>query len=451
MTINASNPQGWGRFPAAENQVLGQPLSLEDCAKSIADLVQSRPSLLPRGMGRSYGDSCTNSGGGLLQTRSLDHLLAFDPTTGIIRCEAGVSFAEIIDFALPRGFFLPVTPGTKFVTVGGAIANDVHGKNHHRAGNFGHHVTQFEILRSDGARSLCSPSSNPDLFFATIGGLGLTGLITWAEFKVRPARGPYIDDETVKFNTLDDFFSISAESEEPFEYTVAWIDCLASGKNLGRGLFYRGNHSERPAPASHPSNLPRSPSFKPLVPVDLPSIFLNPVTLQLANTLFYEKQRSRLSRKTVHYDPFFYPLDAVIHWNKLYGHRGFVQYQLVVPMLDGGAAIREILQRIAFARMGSFLAVLKMFGKMPSLGMMSFPCEGVTLALDFPMNGKPLLTLLDELDRIVIAAGGRVYLGKDARLSPAAFAAYYPQASQFSKFVDPKFSSGLWRRVNGTR
>ena len=438
-----SQYQSWGRFPKAPDQTIfrlgNRHEPLPDCPSSS--------SLLPYGMGRSYGDSCLNNAGHLLLTRSLDHFINFDRTNGVLRAEAGVTLEEVLTFAVPLGFFLPVTPGTKFVTLGGAVANDVHGKNHHVDGNISHHVTCFELLRSTGERFLCSPESNPEFFYATIGGLGLTGLITWIELKLKPIESSFISQEVIKTTGLKDFFELTKNSDKDFTYTVSWIDCLAKGASLGRGLFIRGNHT----PLSHAPTKIKSKSLKKSIPLDLPSFALNGLTVKAFNALYYNKQLSRKSAGVVHYDPFFYPLDAVHHWNRIYGKRGFLQWQCLLPLAGGvgEAAIKEVLQEIAKTGQGSFLAVLKTFGEIESLGMMSFPRHGVTLALDFPNRGAKLFTLLERLDAITREAKGSVYAAKDARMSPESFQIFYPKVHEFLKYIDPVFSSSFWRRVMG--
>jgi FAD/FMN-containing dehydrogenase len=403
-------------------------------------------SRLAHGMGRSYGDSCLNDHGQLILTRPLDHFIDFDRDTGVLTAEAGVTLEEILNFAVPLGYFLPVTPGTKFVTLGGAIANDVHGKNHHVDGNFSHHLNRFELLRSSGERLICSPGQNQEMFAATVGGLGLTGLITWAEVRLRPIHNPYISQQVIKTSGLKDFFQLSQDSERDFAYTVSWVDCLAKGDALGRGLFIRGNH----APANLTDHKQRPDSRKKSVPLDFPSFALSGPTIKAFNTLYYNKQLSRETRGVTHYDPFFYPLDAVHHWNRIYGKRGFLQWQCVVPFAGSGgeAAIKEILATISRAGQGSFLAVLKTFGGVKSLGLMSFPKEGVTLALDFANSGQRLFKLLERLDHITRDAGGSVYIAKDARMSAESFRRFYPNHELFSKFIDPRFSSSFWRRVH---
>jgi FAD/FMN-containing dehydrogenase len=398
--------------------------------------------VLPYGLGRSYGDSCLNDQNVLLLTRPLDHVFNFDAENGLLRCEAGASLDEILRLIVPHKWFLPVTPGTKFITVGGAIANDVHGKNHHRAGTFGCHVTRFELLRSTGERLVCSPTQNAGWFQASIGGLGLTGLITWAEFKLRRVHNAMIEMESVKFPNLDEFFAISADSDRRFEYTVAWLDCLAGGNSLGRGIFLRGNHAGAAIETAEPHRAPRV-----TVPFAFPHAALNHYSIQAFNTLYYARQWKKTAVATVHYDPFFYPLDAINHWGRIYGRRGFFQYQFVVPLARDQQAIRRILARIAASGHGSFLAVMKTFGPVKSPGLLSFPRPGVTLALDFPNQGAATLALFEELDRMVLEAGGRIYPAKDARMSPRMFQEGYPEWREFRARIDPQFSSSFWRRV----
>jgi FAD/FMN-containing dehydrogenase len=397
-------------------------------------------SWLPYGLGRSYGDVCENPDQGLLETTSMDRVLEFDPATGILECEAGFSLAEMIDRFLPRGWFPPVTPGTKFVTVGGAIANDVHGKNHHRAGTFGRHVLGLELLRSDGSRRWCSPAINPDWFAATVGGLGLTGLITRARLRLKPAAGPWIDMETVKFRSLPEFFRLAAESDRDFEYTVAWVDCVTGGKDLVRGHYMRGNPAKEGPPAPRRKK-PRT------FPFEAPGGLLNTLTVRAFNTLYFHRQRSERVASKVHIDPFFYPLDAVHLWNRMYGRKGFFQHQCVVPFEASSAPMEEIFRAILASRQGSFLAVLKVFGDLASPGLLSFPQPGVTLALDFPNRGARTLRLLAELDAIALRHGGRTYPAKDNHMTPAHFQSCYPRWKDMTPFLDPAFSSGFWRRV----
>lgn len=427
----------WGRYPHASPAVIHR-IYWED-----EPLPVDPHQLLPYGNGRSYGDSCLNNGGALLDMRGLHRFLSFDRLTGILDCEAGVLLADILDLIVPMGWFLPVTPGTRFVTLGGAIANDVHGKNHHRAGTFGQHVRRLVLKRSDQGTVFCSAHENAALFHATIGGLGLTGAILRVEIQLRTINNAAIDSETIRFANLDAFFTLSKESDRDFEYTVAWIDCLAQGKSLGRGLFMRGNHA-------NPQQTPLVPPAKRRsFPFEMPFPAVNAWSLRAFNSLYYRKQWGTVRRAISHYEPFFYPLDNLLHWNRIYGRKGFLQYQCVVPLESGTHSIRAILQTIAIARRGSFLAVLKIFGDRPSPGLLSFPRPGATLALDFPNQGTRTLALLDQLDSIVATAGGAVYPAKDARMSGEHFRQYFPRWEVFQPFIDPQFSSSFWRRVTG--
>lgn len=423
----------WGRYPAARHRL--SPLTDRHRA-----LPPFEGSALPYGNGRSYGDSCLNPDGTLLQARGLDRFMAFDPASGRLRCEAGVTLDEIIQVALPAGWFLPVTPGTRFVTVGGAIANDVHGKNHHVAGTFGHHVVTLELLRSDGSRTILSPGHASGLFEATVGGLGLTGVVTWAELQLRRVPGAWLEAETIPFGGLDDFFALSHESASRHEYTVAWVDCLARGRSLGRGHFLRADH----APGTPDLPPPRSGGLR--VPFTPPFSLVNRISLRAFNWAYYRRVRSRM-RAFAHYTSYFYPLDGIRDWNRMYGRRGFFQYQCVLPPAAARDGIAELLREIARDGTGSFLAVLKEFGDRPSLGMLSFARPGTTLALDFPNTGASILRLFERLDRIVEAAGGALYPAKDARMPGRLFKQAYPAWSRYAELVDPRFSSGFWRRV----
>lgn len=428
----------WGRYPAATpSGVLpvvwrSDPPALDRVAGPV----------LPYACGRSYGDSCLNDGGLLLDVCRLDRLIAFDEERGLLRCEAGVTLAEILALTVPRGWFLPVLPGTRWVSVGGAIANDIHGKNHHRAGTFGAHVTRLELLRSSGERIVCSPGD--PLFAATVGGLGLTGLILWAEIRLKRVPGAGIAMERIRFPDLDAFFALAAE-DHAFEYTVAWVDCLARGQRLGRGIYMRGNHAALDGATPSPLRPARL-----RVPVDAPAGLLNGLTLGLFNEAYYRCQLRTRRRMTVPYAPFFFPLDGVGDWGRLYGPRGFLQYQCVVPDEPGGEPIRTILERISRSGEPASLAVLKRFGSVRSPGLLSFPREGITLAVDFAFRGRATLELLDDLDAVVRESGGSVYPAKDARMSAESFRAFFPAHERFAAERDPKFSSSFWRRVHAS-
>ncbi|QNI31200.1 FAD-binding oxidoreductase [Alloacidobacterium dinghuense] len=428
--------ESWGRYPKLEADLV--PLSW------TTDFPLTQPpatKILPVGAGRSYGDVCLLGHGTLLQARGLDRFQHFDPQTGILRCEAGVTLAEILDFAVPRGFFLPVTPGTKYVTVGGAIANDIHGKNHHIAGTFGCHVLRFELVRSDGARFECSPSENSDWFSATVGGMGLTGLIAWAEIRLRPIVSRRIQYKGTKFVGIDEFVAISKANTHS-EYTVAWMDSVATGNNFARGIFMQGDHNPQPEP------LTRSKEPWLTLPLDLPEFALNHLSIGLFNTLYYNKQFSKEKTALVDYEPFFYPLDSILHWNRMYGKSGLLQFQCVLPWEENQQfGIINMMKAITASGLASFLTVIKVFGDAPSPGMLSFPMPGITLALDFPIRAELSFDLVDRLARITQEHGGRMYPAKDARMTADRFQSFYPQWQEFARYVDPAFDSAFWQRV----
>lgn len=422
----------WGNYPPTTQEA--------EIPRWWSDVNLSRP-FLPYGMGRSYGDSCLSSSEFVICTRNLNRFLAFDKRNGILKCDSGVSFDEILKLTVPHGWFLPVTPGTKYITVGGAIANDVHGKDHHVRGTFGRYVKSFELLRSDGSQKICSATQNSDWFKATIGGLGLTGIITWAEFQLLPIKSSSIEVESIKFSHVYDFFSIASESDKNFQYTVAWIDCLATGKKLGRGIFMRGNHM------TTMDNLDVHREPKLTLPVAFPNVALNSLSMNLFNFAYYNRQRASRKTKIAHYDSFFYPLDAVNRWNNIYGKRGFFQYQFVVPFVAGKKVLSQIFEKIAQSQQASFLAVLKNFGALESPGLLSFPRPGITLALDFPNRGEKTLQLFAELDELVAGCGGALYPAKDARMEAAHFKAAYPRWAQLEELRDPMINSKFWQRV----
>lgn len=405
---------GWGRYPRIEGE-LHFPTSLTPAR----ELVETTPSLLARGMGRSYGDAAL--GTVLLGTRQLDRLRSFDEQAGTLRCDAGVTLAEIIDVLLPRGWFLPVTPGTRFVSVGGAIASDVHGKNHHLDGCFSEFVESFNLLCGDGQVRQCSRTEYAELFFATCGGMGLTGIILEATLRLRRVSSAYIEQVTYKAQNLQQALELF-EDHHRSTYSVAWIDCVASGEALGRSLLMVGEHA-RDQERHVRARLPLS------VPMDAPSALLNHYSIQAFNSLYFHRVRRRRTEQRIDYRTFFYPLDGIGQWNRLYGRQGFVQYQFVVPREAGLEGLSSILRRIAASGRGSFLAVLKAFGARNEAPL-SFPLEGYTLALDFKMSSD-LLPLLDELDRMVLDHAGRLYLAKDARMSAATFRQSYPRWEEF--------------------
>lgn len=423
----------WGRLEAPPHDVV-ELTDRDTVAASLA-----RGPGIAYGMGRSYGDACLNPGGILWRTAGLDRLISFDRVTGRLVCEAGVVLRDIQKLMVPRAWSLPVLPGTQFVTVGGAIANDVHGKNHHVVGSFGEHVRRLRLVRCDGESVVCGPDLRPDLFAATVAGLGLTGLIVEAELQLRPSGGPWLEAETVRFNGLADFFTLSDESEAGWEHTVSWIDCT-SGSDL-RGLFMRAR------PADGRTGKPSRERSRRM-PITPPVSLVNRLSLKPFNALYYRLGRRRTGLQVVHCEPYLYPLDSVLEWNRLYGPRGFYQYQSVVPRAAALEATRDMLDAIARSGEGSFLAVLKTFGDRPPAGLLSFPREGVTLALDF-RHSRGLPQLFTRLDDIVRTAGGRLYPAKDARMPRALYEATFPNLPAFARHRDPGMSSGMSRRLMG--
>lgn len=437
MSTKALN--SWGQYPNFP-QTPHPSFWRTELNANFKQLLSQYKSTLAYGNGRSYGDSCLASSDQVLATRSLNRFITADWQMGIIRAEAGVSLAELLQLSIPQGWFLPVTPGTQYVTLGGAVANDVHGKNHHVRGTFGCHVRCFELLRSDTAPQICSPQDHSALFNATIGGLGLTGIISWVELQLIPIRSSMIQSHSTRFNNLAEFFQLAAEHDSQHEYTVAWIDCLAKGEHLGRGIFIYGDHAETGA-------LTVSRKAKLTVPLTPPISLINSLSLRAFNTLYYHKHPQSLQQALVNYEPFFYPLDAISHWNRIYGKPGFQQYQCVIPSTSAEAAVQALLQEIANAGSGSFLVVLKRCGEVPSPGLLSFPLPGVSLALDFPQQETLNTTLFSRMDAIVRAASGRLYPAKDAHMSGNNFRHFYPKWSSLESLRDPGLCSRFWQRV----
>lgn len=428
----------WGHYSQTEQQAV--PIHWRTIPLPIAG--DSQETFLPFGNGRSYGDVCLNNDGVLLDARGLDRFISFNSAEGILRCESGVLLSEILALTVPQGWFLPVVPGTKFVTLGGAIANDIHGKNHHSAGTFGCHVRCLELLRSDGKRLSCSPFENTEWFRATVGGLGLTGLITWAEIDLKRIENPMMEVETIRYEQLDDFFELSIESDEKYEYTVAWVDSMARGKKLGRGHFIRANH------AVSGIKQVSAPRYQANIAFEFPFSFVTRASARLFNVLYYRKQLSPKRTRLTHYEPFFFPLDQVLNWNRLYGPCGFHQYQCLLPLSgDGLNALRDLFNRGAHGEIECFLSVLKVFGSRSSPGLLSFPRAGVTVTLDLRHRGSRTLQLLDDFDKVVRSAGGAVYPAKDARMSSFSFRQYFPHYEELEQFRDPRFNSSFWRRL----
>ena len=429
----------WGRYPNAPQTGHASHWRSE-LAAQLDSIVREQGSTLPFGNGRSYGDSCLAASSHVVQMSSLNRFIKADWENGLILAEAGVTLAEILAIAVPQGWFLSVTPGTQFATLGGAIANDVHGKNHHLRGTFGSHVLRFGLLRHGQDALTCSPSENVALFAATIGGLGLTGLIEWAEIRLIPIRSSQIDSTMVRFGGLSEFFALSAELDHQHEYSVAWIDCLAKGSNTGRGVFIVGDHARYGQ-----QELDQRPKLR--VPLTPPLSLINNLSLRAFNEAYWRVHPAQRTRQRDSYEPFFYPLDRILHWNRIYGRKGFQQYQCVIPDAVAEVAMRELLGAIADSGQGSFLAVLKRCGDIASPGLLSFPLLGTSLALDFPQKVDLDRELFPRLDAIVREAGGRLYPAKDAHMTGGDFRQAYPAWEQLESLRDPALNSLFWKRV----
>ncbi len=398
--------------------------------------------LLGFGNGRSYGDSCHNSSGSLIDMRSHSRIIGFDKATGVLEAEAGLLLSDVIDHVAPHGFFPAVVPGTKFVTLGGAIANDIHGKNHHRRGTFGNHVISLSLQRSDGNEHTCTRSQNSDLFRATVGGMGLTGLITTASIRLMKVSSLNIEEVVTPIGSLDEYFGLAAEADEKNEYSVAWIDQLATGRNEGRGLLMTGNHA-RGLSRSH--KLPGKSHLA--IPVQPPLNMLNRPLVRLFNIAYRTAKSRKTARHVTNSNAFFFPLDGVAHWNRLYGPKGLVQHQSVIPESGARRTVVELLRAARDAGQASFLTVLKRFGTLASPGIMSFPRPGYTLTLDFAFRGPQTVELLERLNRITIDAGGAVNPYKDAFMGPEIFAASFPSWPEVEALRDPAFMSDFWSRT----
>ncbi|WP_020531113.1 FAD-binding oxidoreductase [Flexithrix dorotheae] len=414
----------WGNYPVIH--VEEKQFSFQN---ELSEINHIKGNIIARGLGRCYGDA--SLGDNIISTLKFDKVLSFSKETGEIECESGVSLADILDFSVPSGWFLPVTPGTKFVTVGGAVASDVHGKNHHVEGSFSNHVIHIKILLSNGEIVICGPNSNKELFEATCGGMGLTGLIISVKFKLKQIETAYISQKQIKANNLEEIINLFQEHKEA-TYSMAWIDCLKKGRNFGRSILMVGEHAKKSEiKKKDPLILPSK--MKLSIPFNFPGFILNTFSIKSFNFLYYHKNTKRTIENIIPYEPFFYPLDSILNWNRMYGKNGFVQYQFVLPLENSHKGLIDILTRISKKGMGSFLAVLKLFGKQESL--ISFPMEGFTLALDFPIK-KGLFEFLNELDKVVLNYGGRIYLTKDARMNSEVFWNSYPNINQFLSIVN---------------
>lgn len=420
----------WGRLSHDEHEIY----HIRDNFFSLG----SKKIVLPFGMGRSYGDQCLNPQGILLNTTKMDRFIHFDRSTGILNCESGVLLKDIQKITISQGWMLAVSPGTELITLGGAIANDVHGKNHCVAGSFGHHLISLSLLRSNGEIIECSPDKNADWFAATLGGMGLTGIILSAEIQLQPVKGPWLNTETLVFDSIQDYCQLEKQSETDWCHRVAWIDCV---KSRGRGLFMRANHS------NHDASLPIKKNYR--MGITPPISLVNKWNLKIINQIYFQKGKQKTGIELQDYQNFFYPLDCIHEWNRLYGPKGFYQYQCVIPESSATDAISEILKAISSAGEGSLLGVLKRFGNKKSLGILSFPLPGYTFALDFPNRYYKTEKLFQRLDAIVQQAGGRIYLAKDARMPRDVFKQIYPAYEKFLDYRDTTISSSMSKRLMG--
>lgn len=437
--MGAARFQSFGRVFAPATAWIGA----EEAVRRLQRGDAAPDSLLAFGNGRSYGDSCLNPSGTLIEMRGMNRILAFDPASGVLEAEAGTLLADIIAYAAPLGYFPQVLPGTQFVTLGGAIANDVHGKNHHRRGTFGNHVVALTLLRSDGRTYRCSPEAYPQLFAATVGGMGLTGMILSASIRLMPVPSVDILERVTPFGDLCEFFDRVEEADLANEYAVAWIDQMARKKSAGRGLLMTGNHAEQGSLAA------ASPGRAIRVPFELPFNVLNPPVLRVFNKGYHVMRGLSQGPHRSPYQRFFFQLDAVGCWNRLYGPRGFFQHQSVVPEETARHAVPALLETAEKAGQGSFLSVLKRFGSVRSPGIVSFPRPGYTLTMDFPNRGPSTLALMARLDALAIEAGGGVNPYKDARMDADTFAATFPHWEKLERFRDPAFTSRFWQRTAG--
>lgn len=422
----------WGYLGGGEHDII----NFEEISKGNLP----RP-YLSIGNGRSYGDVGLNKQGFVHISSQNNNFIHFDKKNGLLHAESGVLLGDIQNIFLPLGWMLPVTPGTQYVTLGGAVANDIHGKNHHLYGTFGHHVTEIVLYRSDSGIILCNPNKNSDIFKATIGGLGLTGTIISVVIKLRAVVGGWLDCESHIFNSLEEFFYFSKIYDQKSEYSVSWVDCT-SVKGRVRGVSFYANHSD------YKGNI--KPKKIRNFPINLPFSLINSTTQNLFNRIYYRSKASKVGRYREDYNSFFYPLDTITNWNKVYGNKGFYQYQSVIPNNFSYDATREMLELISRSNQGSFLMVLKHFGDLENVGMLSFPMYGVTLAMDFPNKGAETLSLFDKLDKVVLSTSGRLYPAKDIRMSAELFRKGYPAYESFLPYRDPEISSDMSLRLMGS-
>jgi decaprenylphospho-beta-D-ribofuranose 2-oxidase len=439
---------GWGNFPRVP--CFACHVDRRELLRE-AILSNDQPHYIARGLGRAYGDSAVNRNAGVIIQTGLNRLIAFDENTGVLESEAGVSFAEIIDVFLPRGWFLPTTPGTKFVTVGGAIAANIHGKNHHRDGSFGRFIEELRLMLADGSEVVCSPTTRPELFWATVGGMGLTGCILSAKFRLKRVSTAYVAVTHHRTRNLDETLELFSNEDQKYQYSVAWIDCLARGEALGRSVVMLADDATVQQLLAglnrDPLQLPRRLPL--VVPIHLPRVAVAPWSMRIFNQLYYNAHKDEI--KTVDYNSFFYPLDRIAQWNRIYGRRGFIQYQAWFPKETSRRGLIELLERISTSQKASFLAVLKSCGEADA-GLLSYLQPGHTLALDFANTGTDIQKLCGQLDQILLKYGGRLYLAKDSLTTAECFRQMYPRLREFQAVkstVDPngRFNSSQARRV----
>ncbi|WP_063787126.1 FAD-binding oxidoreductase [Streptomyces sp. NBRC 110028] len=431
-TDDWTTPLAWNRVHRYRQRVLEVP-------RGLSAVPETSGSVLPRGFGHSYGDSCLNADNTLLDTRGLNRILSFDPETGVLHCEAGVTIGAVQRYATPYGWRLAVSPSTGLASVAGSVAHDVHGRNHIFAGSFGHHLLEIELMRSDGRRRLCGPGADDQLFRATVGGMGLTGLITTVKLQLRPVKSSFINVETHCHTDLSQLMAHIDATADTHEYATAWLDLV--GRQTFRGVLEIGN--EGPGERSFPQD-----RFQPRVPFDLPRLCVNRPHMHAFN-LAYFRLCGRKKPGRVSYQKYLYQMDSLGDWNRLLGRKGFYQYHFLIPAAAVPDGLPRLLDAVRSSDNVAVLAILKRYGPSAAPGMMSFPVHGVGGAFDFVNRGERTLRLFHELDELMIELGGRVYLAKDSALDPGTFKLMYPQWTAFREFVDPRFSSSLWRRVTG--
>jgi decaprenylphospho-beta-D-ribofuranose 2-oxidase len=435
----------WGKTPKIDANVI--PFHSQ---QQLNEAVANTTSAISRGMGRCYGDSALHST--ILQTTEFNQIKSFDEKTGIICCEAGIQLNTILQQIVKKGWFLPVTPGTKYATIGGAVAANVHGKNHHKDGSLSNHLIYIDVLTSDGQLQRASTTENEELFYMTCGGMGLTGVITEVTLQLIPISTAYIRQKTIKAKNLSEIMALF-ESTVDWKYSVAWIDCLQKDKNhIGRSILMLGEHAQinelSKQQQKDPLQPPKRPNFK--FPITLPNWALNTYSVKLFNYLYHTFSARHEVETIVPYDPYFYPLDHIQDWNKMYGSNGFTQYQCVFPVRTSYDGLNELLHTISSYGQGSFLAVLKRFGYESLPDSLSFPMEGYTLALDFPMNSKTL-ALMNTLDEIVKKYDGRLYLAKDTRMSANFFNKTYKSIDSFKNYKNNIDKRGYFQSLQSNR